>query len=77
MWNEGARLLSDERGSRETVEAFAERIGLERTYCGRLLSGERTPGMTLRLRLGEEFRIPLDAWNKSLPYPEKPAKPAA
>ena len=58
--NRGA--LSLARKHVGTIADLADKLKIDRTYCGRILSGERTPGISTRVKAREIFRIPLDAW---------------
>ena len=74
--NRGA--LSLARKHVGTIADLADKLKIDRTYCGRILSGERTPGISTRVKAREIFRIPLDAWDQKAPDTQQSAnKPAA
>jgi transcriptional regulator with XRE-family HTH domain len=59
--------LGRRRRRGETVEDFADRLGIDRTWCGRILSGKKLPGLSLRRELRDSFRIPTDSWDEPVP----------
>lgn len=63
--NRGARALNDAKVG--TIDDLAKKLGIDRTYCGRILASDRTPGLELRKKLRDLFEIDLDAWDEKLP----------
>lgn len=61
--NLGAEKLSRRQGDKTQAELAVE-IGIDQGYLCRLLSGQRVPGLKLRRRLHDAFKIPILDWDE-------------
>lgn len=59
-----------------TIAEIATSLGIDRTYCGRILADDRTPGLAVRKKARDLYAVELDDWDEKLPDPEQPAQPA-
>ena len=48
-------------GEHLTQDAFARRVGIVPSYISMMLSGERTPSLTLALRIARKAHIPIES----------------
>ncbi|HEX8795466.1 MAG TPA: hypothetical protein VF765_31165 [Polyangiaceae bacterium] len=60
-----------------THEQIAARIDCSRSLAGHWLAGRRVPTERWRDALRDEFKIPVDAWDRAPPKPKRAPAPAA
>jgi hypothetical protein len=56
-----------------TIEEIAVELGIERTYCGRVLSDTRPASLAVRRKAKERYGVEYDDWDQKVPDPEQPA----
>lgn len=54
----GANVRALRRARKESQEAFAERLGLDRSYLGKIERGERNLSLLLVEQLAERLEVP-------------------
>lgn len=72
--NLGAQKVRTAAGD-ATIDEIARELGIERTYCGRILSDARPASLAVRRRAKERYGVEYDDWDQKLPDPEQPAQP--
>lgn len=77
--NRAARKLNRTHSERGAKADLAKEVEIDQGYLGRILSGERTPGMDVRQRFWRVKRIPMHWWDEPVPNADQIAnrKPAA
>jgi hypothetical protein len=76
--NRAAQKLNRTHLERGAKAHLAKEIEIDQGYLGRILSGERTPGMDVRQRFWRVKRIPMHWWDEPVPNANHSAnKPAA
>jgi len=53
-----------------TIAEIATSLEIDRTYCGRILADDRTPGLAVRKRARDLYGVDLDDWDQKLPDPK-------
>lgn len=63
--NRGAVILAQKLHEQGLNKAAGGReVGLSESFMGRLLSGERKPGLEAGIALRNRFSVPLEAWSE-------------
>ena len=79
--NLGIRNLRAAAGEEASIEDIARELGVDRTYCGRVLSGKRPASLAIRQSARDKYGVSLEDWDQEIPDSEQPqdngAKPSS